>query len=153
MDAWRGFTLIELLVVLVVLSILSTITYPAMMSWAKRAEHRMEVYNLVGWLHEAKIEAIKTNSFVVIEAKPNGYSIFMDDSEAPGEAGDWLRQPGERQLVECRFKDGLTLASNFPNDKARFSSRPGITAGRFIIDMHGSKMDVIINAVGRIRVE
>lgn len=149
----RGFTLIEVLVVLGVIMIISTIAYPTLLSWSQRAELRMEVYTLVGWLHTAKMEAIKTNSFVVIETSPNGYSIFLDNSETLGEAGDWIRQPSERQLTDCRIQNGLTLASNFPDNKARFSSRPGVKAGKFIIDMNGNQMNVIISTVGRIRVE
>jgi prepilin-type N-terminal cleavage/methylation domain-containing protein len=150
----RGFTLVEILVCIALVSILSAISYPAFGSWVKRTGMRSEVSTLVGCLHSAKMEAVKTNSYVVIEADPTGYSVFVDNSPVPDEAGDWIKQAGERQLFSCRLRNGLTLASNFTNNKARFSSRPGITAGRFILtDIDGSRSEVVLNVVGRIRVE
>lgn len=150
----KGFTLIEVSVVLAVLSVLSAIAYPSLISWAQKAEHRMEVSTLMGWLQRAKIEAIKTNSFVVIEATRHGYTIFLDDGNASGLAGDWVRQPGERLFVDCCLKDGMAITSNFPDNKARFSSRPGVTAGKFVVmDKEGNRMNVIISTTGRIRVQ
>lgn len=150
----KGFTLSEVLVVLAVLSILTSIAYPSMASWAQRLEFRSEASTLVGWLHNAKMEAIKANSFVVIQATSDGYSIFIDNSGLPGKAGDWIRQSDERQIIYHQIKDGVTLASNFLNNRARFSGRPWGIAGRFIFtDSKGTRMDVIISPAGRIRVE
>jgi prepilin-type N-terminal cleavage/methylation domain-containing protein len=150
----KGFTLFEVLMVLAVLSTLSSIAYPSLMTWAQRSEFKSEVSTLVAWLHRAKLEAIKTNSFVVIEGDANGYSIFVDNSKVMGQAGDWFRQPDERQLTHHHLKNGHVLANNFPNNKARFSGRPGGKPGRFIFtDKNGTRMDVIISSVGRIRVE
>lgn len=140
--------------VLAVVTILSIVAYPSIMSTAQRIEYKAEVSALVGWLHKAKAEAANANCFVVIEATPNGYMIFLDNSSIPEQAENWSRQPDERQLVDYRLKNGVTLANNFPSNKARFSGRPGGMAGRFIFtDRQGSRMDVIISAAGRIRVE
>ena len=153
----KGVTLIEILVCLAILAILSAIAYPPLRSWYQRAGFRSEISSLVGCLHMAKMEAVKTNSYVVIEAHPTGYSVFVDNSSGPGEAGDWIRQAGEREIVNNRLRNGLTLATRFhhPADKVRFhGSRPGISAGRFILtDIDGRRMDVILDTIGRIRVE
>jgi prepilin-type N-terminal cleavage/methylation domain-containing protein len=150
----NGYTLIEVLVVVAIVSIISAIAYPAFGSWCQRASLRSEVSNLASSLRSAKIEALKTGAYVVIDADSTGYSVFVDNSPAPGEAGDWVRQENERQLVVCRLKNGLTLTSNFPDNKARFSSRPGLRAGRFILtDIDGHRTDVIVSIVGRIRVQ
>lgn len=150
----KGFTLIELLMVMVILSIMSAISWPSLSGWTKRTELRAEVSTLFISLRRAKMVAIEANSVVVIEATSTGYTIFLDNSSIPGQAGDWSRQPDERLLVDCRLKEGLTLSSNFPKNKARFNSRPGMTAGRFILkDAEGRSIDVIVNAVGRVRVE
>jgi prepilin-type N-terminal cleavage/methylation domain-containing protein len=154
MTGRKGFTLIEVLVAVVIMSILSAIAYPQLRNWVRRAGFRSEVSQLVGYLHRAKMEAIKTNSFVVIDPDPNGYTIFVDNSSGPHEAGDWIRQEGEQLLVNCRLKDGITLANNFIKKKLRFSSQPGISAGKFTLkDIFGNEMDVIVNTVGRIRVK
>jgi prepilin-type N-terminal cleavage/methylation domain-containing protein len=154
MNDRKGFTLIEVLVSVAIVSILSAIAYPAFGSWCQRANFQSEVSKLVSSLRSAKVEALKTGAYVVIDADSTGYSVFVDNSPAPGEAGDWVRQENERQLVNCRLKNGLTLTSNFPDNKARFSCRPGLRAGRFILtDIDGHKMDVIVSMVGRIRVQ
>jgi prepilin-type N-terminal cleavage/methylation domain-containing protein len=153
----NGFTLVETLVTLAIVSILSVIALPPMRAWCQGAGFRSEVSMLVGSLHAAKMEAVKTNSFVVVAADPAGYQVFVDNSSDPKQAGDWIRQNDERLLVDCRLRNGVTLATNFSikKDKVRFhSSRPGITAGRFIFtDAGGRRMDVVLSAVGRIRVE
>jgi prepilin-type N-terminal cleavage/methylation domain-containing protein len=150
----KGFALIEILVTLVVVSILSAIAIPPLRSWCQRAGFRSEVSMLVSCLHMAKMEAIKTNSFVVIDPNPNSYTIFVDNGSGLHEAGDWIRQDGEKLLVTCHLRHGVTLTNSFTKKKARFSSRPGISAGTFTLgDIHGNRMKVIISAVGRIRVE
>jgi prepilin-type N-terminal cleavage/methylation domain-containing protein len=153
----NGFTLVEALVTLAIVSILSVIAIPPLRAWCQNAGFRSEVSMLVGCLHAAKMEAVKTDSFVVVAADPNGYSVFVDNSPAPGEAGDWIRQNDERLLVDYRLRNGVTLATSFSikKDKVRFhGSRPGITAGRFILtNAEGRRMDVVLSTIGRIRVE
>jgi prepilin-type N-terminal cleavage/methylation domain-containing protein len=153
----KGFTLAELLASLAIVSILSAIALPPISGWCRGAGFRSEVTMLVGCLHAAKMEAAKTNSFVVVAADSAGYSAFVDNSSDPNQAGDWIRQDDERLLVDCRLRSGVTLATNFSikKDKVRFHScRPGITAGRFILtDAEGRRTDVVLSPVGRIRVE
>jgi prepilin-type N-terminal cleavage/methylation domain-containing protein len=150
----KGFTLIEVMVCVVIVSILSAIVYPQLQSWVRRVGFRGEVYQLVGYLNKAKMEAVKTNSFVVVDPDPDGYTVFVDNSPVPHEAGDWVRQNCEQLLVSYRLKNGVTLANNFLKKKMRFSSHPAISAGTFTLtDIYGNTMDVIVNAVGRIRVK
>ncbi|MDR3629416.1 MAG: GspH/FimT family pseudopilin [Desulfocapsaceae bacterium] len=152
----RGVSLMEILISLGIVSTLSAIAYPAVADWSRSLDFRSEVSQLVCCLHRAKIEAVKTNSFVVVEARSNGYSIFVDNSRVPGQAGDWIRQPEERLIVACTLKNGISLTSNFSNpaNTMRFSGRPGIKAGRFILtDAGGRSMAVILSASGRVRVE
>ena len=150
----KGLTVLELSVSLGILSALTVCAYPALADWSRKIGFRSEVASLMHCLHRAKLEAIKTNSYVVFEAKPDGYYAFVYGSSSPRSAGDWTRQPEDRQIIDCTLKKGLTLASTFPKDRMRFSGRPGISAGRFIVtDSRGSRMDVILSASGRIRVE
>jgi prepilin-type N-terminal cleavage/methylation domain-containing protein len=150
----KGFSLTEILTVIMIASILLAIGYPSMANWADRAEFRGEVSALVGWLHRAKMEAIKANAFVVVDVNSNGYSIYLDNSNLPGQSGDWNRQPDEIQLIDYPMKKGIVLNSNFPDNKARFSGKPVLKAGRFSFSgLRGEKMDVIISVAGRIRVE
>ena len=145
----RGVTLIEILVCLAILATMSAIAYPPLRSWYQRASIQGEIFQLAGCLHMARMAAVKTNSYVVVKATPTGFSAFVDNSR------DWVRQAEERLLVDYRLRSGLTLDSNFPSDRMRFlSCRPGIRAGRFFLtDSSGRRMDVVISAIGRIRVE
>jgi len=154
MAGQKGVTLYEVLVSLMIVSTLSAITYVPLRNWYHQISFRSEVALLAGNLRRAKMEAIKANAYVAVETGPAGYSIFVDNSSIPGEAGDWIRQAGERLLVDYHFKNGLTLGSNFPGNRVRFQSRPGIKAGRFILtDTEGRKMEVVLDAVGRVRVQ
>jgi Tfp pilus assembly protein FimT len=150
----KGVTLVDVVVVLGIISFFSAIGYPSFSNLTERIAFKAEVSNLVGWLKKAKSEAIKTNSFAVIEINPNGYKIFLDNSSTHEQAGDWQHQPTKRQLVDCRIKGGLSLSGSFPNNKIRFSSRPAMTGGTLIVsDIRGNRKNIIINTVGRIRVE
>jgi prepilin-type N-terminal cleavage/methylation domain-containing protein len=146
----KGLTLVEVLTTLTLFSTLATVGYPPLLTWYQHAVLRSEVCALVGCLQRAKMEAVKTNAYVVVAAHPNGYSVFVDESK------DWIRQDEEQEIVNCRLKSGMTLATNFhlPADKMRFGFRPNIKPGRFIFsNSSGKRMDVIVDTVGRIRVE
>lgn len=150
----HGVTLVEILVVLGIISIMSAVAYPPLRSWYVRASLNAEVANLVSWLHRAKSEAVKTDGYVVVKAKKDGYLIFVDQSDVPAHSGDWQRQSEEKQLVDYKLKDGFFLDDNFTKDRMRFSPRAGIKAGRFILkDIAGNQMEVIVSIIGRIRVE
>jgi len=150
----KGITFIETLAVLAIVAIISAMSYPPLRSWYRAACFRSEVSQLVSWLHRAKTEAVKASSFVVVKIKRDGYSIFVDNSDTPMNAGDWDRQPDERQLVDYKLKNGLTLDNTFTSDRLRFGMKPGMKAGAFIMkDLAGNKMKVIVSIIGRIRVK
>jgi prepilin-type N-terminal cleavage/methylation domain-containing protein len=150
----KGITLVETLVVLAIVSIISAISYPPLREWYSGACFRSEVSQLVSWLHRAKTEAGKAGSYVVVKIKTDGYSIFVDNSEIPRKSGDWIRQPDERQLVEYKLKNGLTIDNTFTGDRLRFGMKAGMKAGSFILrDSVGHSMKVVISIIGRIRVE
>ena len=145
----KGVSLIEILVSLAIMATLSAIAYPPLRGWYQRASIQSEVFQLVGCLHMAKMAAVKANSYVVIKATPTGFSAFVDDSR------DWIRQAGERLLVEYHLRNGLRMNSTYPSLRMRFRcGRPGVQPGRFFLtDAEGRRMDVVIDIVGRIRVE
>jgi len=150
----KGTTLVEILVVLVIVSILTAIAYPPLMRWYQGAAFRSEVSTLVSWLQRAKTEAVKTHAYVAIKAGTHGYLIFVDNSNVKKQSGDWVREVGERLLADYTLKKGYTLTTTFTKDRMRFSTRPGIKAGTFILkDLAGHSMKVIVSIIGRIRVE
>ncbi len=150
----RGVTLVEVVVCLIIISLLSSISVPAFITWSDRLHLKSVTRDLMGSLQQAKLEAIMTNSYVVLGVEDDHYYVFVDDGRGEGIPMDWVRQPDERQIVSNSFGNGIEMTSNFPDDKIRFSGSPGIKAGRFFVsDKNGNQMEVIVSFVGRIRVE
>ncbi len=150
----KGVTLPEVVTCLVVISILAAVSAPAIAGYRERINLRAETRNLVGWLQQAKIEAIKTNSFVVLGVDESKVFVFVDDGRGTAKPGDWIRQPEEKQIVNALNSKGIVFTSNFPNNRMRFSGRTGIRPGRFYVtDESGNQMQVVLSMLGRIRVE
>lgn len=150
----KGFSLIELNVCCVLIAILSAISLPLFADMRQAAVFRKEVRQLYGSLQQAKVEAIRQNSPVVFTLSPEGYFIFIDNGADGGGRGDWIRQSGEEILHNHRYsRDVQMSATTFSGNRGRFRPRPGIAAGRIILeDASGSQQEVVLNVVGRIRV-
>ena len=153
----KGVTLVEVMSVLVILSVLSGMATPVFQNMLLRMDFNQEVSLLVGKLHEARSVAMKSNSRVVFCYSDKSYTIFVDDGAGGGTKEDWIRQPGEQLvanvIVGDRFKIVLT-DSTFTGQRTRFSGRPGIKAGSIVLQGHdGQKTKVVLNVIGRVRVE
>lgn len=148
MQNQKGFTFAEILVVISIISVIAIVATPSMMEWKEKNILKRETSRLVSWLHRAKIEAIKTNSFVVVAIQGNSYTVFVDNH-----MDDWVRQPGEREIATITVAEGIHLSSKFKNDRMRFSGTSGIRPGRFILrDQKGNQIQVFLNMIGTIRV-
>lgn len=150
----KGFTTMEMMICIGIVGLLSAIGYPSILYVSRNNEFRAEVLNLVSNLQRAKIAAVEQNSDVVIVMSATGYQIFVDDGRNGGIAGDWLRQPTEKMLFASSLLKGLLLSNNFSLSRTRFTGRVGTKAGSiFIENQYGRKKSVVINTVGRVRVE
>jgi Tfp pilus assembly protein FimT len=143
-----------LMVCLGIIGILMIIGSFSILNFNKSNRLRTEAYSLVCNLQRAKIEAVKENSDVVIQMFATGYQVFIDDGKGGGLAGDWIRQPQEKMLFSCVLTDGLVLSNNFSSSRTRFTGRVGTKAGSITMtNSYGHQKKIIINTVGRIRVE
>ncbi len=150
----KGFTTMEMMICIGIVGLLSAIGYPSIQYAYRNNEFRAEVLNLVSNLQRAKIAAVEQNSDVVIVMSATKYQIFVDDGRDGGIAGDWLRQPQEKMLFARSLLNGLVLSNNFSLSRTRFTGRVGTKAGSlFIQNQYGRQKSVVINTVGRIRVE
>lgn len=148
----NGFTLVECIVCLAVISVLVTISYPSMSTLQDRIRFKSQLTDLVSGLQRAKIAAIRSNSFVVIQVKERGYVIFVDNGAGGGVVGDWVKQGSEKILIDCDLPDNLALTTNFSSGRTRFTGQPGMKAGSlFLRSVNGTEAKVVINTVGRIR--
>ncbi len=149
----QGFSLTETIITVAIVSTLSLVAYPTFANWQQTFNLRAEVFSLVGQLRMMKMEAIKQNTFVVMQMRDDGYTVFSDNGRGGGVAGDWVRQETEDELVDYRFPDGIRMTNNF-HDRTRFKGRIGNKVGTLkLMDQNGRLMKIIINITGRIRVE
>jgi Tfp pilus assembly protein FimT len=103
-------------------------------------------------LNQAKMAAIRSNSFVVLQIKEKGYILFEDNGAGTGVVGDWVRQANERIIIDCVLPTDIALTANFP--RIRFRGTPGMKGGTLTLRSVACSKEakVVINSVGRIRV-
>ncbi len=150
----KGLTLHEVVTSLIVISILLGISAPFLQTMVQRSIFRTEVSLLFRGLQQAKITAIKTRNRVVLKVKGNGYSIFVDDGSGGGRPRDWVQQVGEKTILSRQMKHGITLTTTFSGNRGWFNGRVTTAAGSVVFtDVNGNGSKVVVNMVGRIRVE
>ncbi len=148
-----GVTMTEVVTTVMIVSVLSLVSYPHIADWKEMAELRSEVSSMVGRLRMMKMKAVQQNSHVVMKMRGDGYLIFVDDGAGGGKAGDWVQQKNEKELMDYHFPQGISMTNNFHN-RTRFNGRAGSKAGTItIMNNDNDIMKVIINVAGRVRVE
>ncbi len=152
-----GVTLMEIISCMMILGVLAGIARPSFENMKSRMALRGETSNLVSELHRARSLAIKTNEFVAFVYTERGYKIFVDDGRGGGTKEDWIQQPGEQILANVTLEERLKIVldeSSFTSQRTRFSRSPGLKPGAVVMQEHfGNKRKVIINVIGRVRVE
>jgi type IV fimbrial biogenesis protein FimT len=153
MRSKSGFTLIELLIVVAILAILASIALPNMLAPSNRARLRGTVSNLRGDLQTAKMMAIRENSFVVVNMLATGYEVFVDNG-AGANAGNWVRDAGERLLFSRQMEPGVTIdlaATNLSDGRTRFNDR-GLPEnfGKIVLTSPAGQRQLNVNRLGRI---
>ncbi len=152
-----GVTLMEVMSCMMILCVLGGIATPIIENTKSRIALRGEISNLVAELHRARSLAIKTNAFVAFCYTETGYKIFVDDGRGGGTKEDWIQQPGEQILANVALGERLKIVldeSSFTSQRTRFSRSPGLKPGAVVMQEYfGNKRKVIINVIGRVRVE
>jgi type IV fimbrial biogenesis protein FimT len=123
-----GFTLIELIIAIGMISILTAIAIPNVMSWLPNYRLKAAARDLYSNMQKAKMEAVKSNKdvligFVVGTYDPAGvigsYQVFVDDSPANG-----AFDAGEQVLVQVNMPKNVSMYyNNFTDDTAGYNSR------------------------------
>ncbi len=151
----KGFSLVEMNICIAIITVLAAVAFPSYAAVKQNLSLNKEMRLLHGYLQSAKIEAIKSNAYVVFKTIPEGYSIFVDDGANAGKSGDWERQAGEKTLIDRKYQDGISLSkTTFTANRTRFNGRVAMKAGRVILtNTDGSKKQLVISTVGRIRME
>lgn len=151
----NGFSVIESMVCCAIIAVLTSISYPFLSGFKETHTLKQEMRTLYSNLQQAKVEAIKRNTFVACKINNDGYQIFVDSGECGGGPGDWERQGCEKQLVDYKYKNKVSLEkTTFSAERFRFNGRVGMKAGSmFLQNAAGRKSKLVIDVVGRIRIE
>jgi len=151
-ENYRGFTLYELMIVLAILSIVSTIGTISLLGFKNRVQLTGLANIIKADLNRGKIIAARQKSSVVLQIHDDFYELFVDNGAGGATPGDWLREGAEARIVRREIVPTISLSSNFPYDHLRLRSSGRIRPGTFTLeDSSGKKMEVVVNAIGRIR--
>ncbi len=125
-----GFTMLELMIAIGIIAILTAIAVPNIINWLPNYRLKAAARDLVSNFQKAKMEAVKTNTDVVITFTtgayaPSGqvgsYRIFVDDDS------DGIFDAGDRVLAQVTMPKNASLydANNttFTGDTTGFNSR------------------------------
>ncbi|MEE4607829.1 MAG: hypothetical protein V2L15_02990, partial [Desulfobacteraceae bacterium] len=95
-----GFTALDVAVTLAIVAVMASFTMPSFLSWLSAHRLRGSAINLMSDIEMAKIRAMRENAFVAVQFSDDGYSIFVDNGDGAGTAGDWVRNGSERLVQD-----------------------------------------------------
>jgi Tfp pilus assembly protein FimT len=152
-----GFTALDVAVTLAIVAVLASVTMPSFLNWLSAHRLRGSAINLMSDLEMAKIRAMRENTFVAVLFAADGYSIFVDNGEGAGTAGDWQHTGAERLIQERKLPAGVSIqvTDMIPADKrVRFTGRglPADLAAAALIPVANKtgRKEIRLNRLGRV---
>jgi Tfp pilus assembly protein FimT len=142
------------MIVIAIIAIVAAIVAPGFLEWRNRSRLQGYSNNLKADFELAKMRAIKENALVAIvfnQPECDGYRVFVDSGP-----NEWVLDADERLLRDVEFPEGLVydpVDSTFLNHRARFNGRGLLQwpTGRAVLMQQGDQREVVVNRVGRIR--
>jgi Tfp pilus assembly protein FimT len=155
-----GFTALDVAVTLAIVAVLASVTMPSFLNWLSAHRLRGSAINLMSDLEMAKIRAMRENTFVAVLFAADGYSIFVDNGEGAGTAGDWQHTGAERLIQERKLPAGVSIqvTDMIPADKrVRFTGR-GLPEGLITVavvpvENKTGRKDLRLNRLGRVWIQ
>ena len=142
------------MVVLAILSILVTIGSVSLLGMREHSRLYGLANTIKSDLNRGKIIASRNKGYVVLQVSKGYYDLFVDNGAGGATAGDWQREGGELQISRREISPSIALTTNFPGDHLRLRSSGRIRPGTFFLQNNsGTRIEVVINAVGRVRLE
>ena len=150
----QGFSLIELMMVICVLTLISAVATPSLLSWRSSAKLRGAVSNLKGDMELARLKAIQVNDTVAIHFTNGSYKVFKDDSGLTSgvyDAGEALY--GARTLPAGVKIDLDKTGFGASGDSARFKGRgTAVSGSAVLVNDKGTEKKVTVSSLGRITI-
>ncbi len=157
MNKIEGFTFIEAIIVIFILALIAGIATPGILSWRSEAKLRGAADNLKSDLELAKLKAIQENGMVAINFTENGYLVFKDDGATQGVHDSDEDLYGSRSLpAGVKIDLGKTTFADdgLGGQYTRFSGKGTANDGTaHLVNSRGTKKRVVINVLGRIKIE
>lgn len=152
-----GFSTFELAMTLAIIALIAAVVMPPYLQWLRTYRLKSAVNSLIGDIEMAKVRAIRENDFVAIQFQPTSYTMFLDNGEGGGTAGDWLQNGSEATVRYREMPAGVLIdlnAMTLSNKRVRFNGRglpPEVIANQDIPfkNEHETKI-VILNRLGHL---
>ncbi|WP_282755912.1 GspH/FimT family pseudopilin [Desulfuromonas thiophila] len=113
-----GFTLMELIIVVAIFAISAAIAIAGIISWLPNYRLNGAARELFSNMQKAKSEAVKRNTSigitfttVIFPATGGGYTVFIDNGDGGGTAGNAIRDGGERLLFQVTMPPSCSLVT------------------------------------------
>jgi prepilin-type N-terminal cleavage/methylation domain-containing protein len=143
-----GVSLFELLVVIAVIAVVSAIVTPNIISWRSSAKLRGAAGNLRGDLEMSKVRAVRERTPVTVTFTATNYQVSYIDKDGNARI---LRN---RQLPAGVRLDLDNTGFGWMGDQTQFNGRGIPVAGSAVlVNTRGDQKNIIVSALGRIRVE
>ncbi|SHH95985.1 GspH/FimT family pseudopilin [Desulfofustis glycolicus] len=154
MKPQTGITLMEVVTAVSILAVLTLIATPPLLAWKKNAQLQGAVSRMAAGLQLGRTYALANREYVVLDFQSNHFLVFVDNGAGGAVAGDWLKTGDEQVLREYEFPSTIACSTNFPSDRFRFKGFGRNQPGTIVMTQQGGNIaKVIVNVVGRIRVE
>jgi prepilin-type N-terminal cleavage/methylation domain-containing protein len=155
-----GFTAFEVAITLAIMAVIATFVMPPYLKWLRAYRLRGATINLMADLEMAKIRAIRENAFVAVQLAANHYTIFVDNGEDGGIAGDFICNGGEIVLRDRPFPAGVSIdlaGLTLADKRTRFNGRgvpPDISLAETIPVVNSTdRKQIVINRLGYMNVQ
>ncbi len=151
-----GFTLMELMITIAIISILSAVSVPSVISWRENAQLGSVARDVYSDFQRAKFEAVKRNCWCSLDFTSVGCSVFVDSNR------DRNLDAGETILSTTSWSDYGTAGpkaneNTFIENPIAFGGdglvKGGVLNGSIVLkDGRGNETSVIVSSAGNIRI-